>query len=629
MRVALITLGTTLSTVAVIANAFYQKKQFYPSIVYLTKSNPSIAVLYAQVFVFVLLFGKAMRKIFFGQLRAAEVEHLIEKFWYVITETCLAFTVFRDDFSPRFVALFTFLLFTKAFHWLIEDRVDYMERSPIITKLFHLRVTTLLVVLGLIDAILIHHALRITISTGASVQMVFGFEYAILLMMVVTILMKYVLHSIDYLSEHPWENKNVYLLYAELITGFIKCLLYILFVGIMVKIHTFPLFAIRPMYLTIRGFKKSLSDVILSRRAIAYMNTRFPDATEEELQQNDNTCIICREAMATGKKLPCNHIFHPHCLRSWFQRQQSCPTCRLDVLSQTAPPTATPPQQQQPQQQPQQPPPPNAAQQQPVGFAGMPPPMPPNFMAGIPPVVPSGLPPAVSVPGDSSGTGTTSTSSLPCMGNVPPFVIPPQDGGSMGFPMGAGLPPMFMTPPPFMGSPFVPPVFSPPNMDTSTLTLEQLQRMEGQERANVEARLNVLRNVHALLDVAIVQLNQYSQVISSMNAMSSAMAASPPAEPGPSTTSASPATTSIPPTHSAPSSQTPLTPPSQTPPETIETVTATHITDDATIRNSDTSVTSPCSEENEVRRRRLEKFSSVKKEEEHAEDSVTPSTSSS
>ena len=44
MRVALVTLGSTLATGAVIANAFYQKKQFYPSVVYLTKSNPSIAV---------------------------------------------------------------------------------------------------------------------------------------------------------------------------------------------------------------------------------------------------------------------------------------------------------------------------------------------------------------------------------------------------------------------------------------------------------------------------------------------------------------------------------------------------------------------------------------------------------
>jgi sulfur relay (sulfurtransferase) DsrC/TusE family protein len=32
------------------------------------------------------------------------------------------------------------------------------------------------------------------------------------------------------------------------------------------------------------------------------------------------------------KKLPCDHIFHKNCLRSWFQRQQTCPTCRTSIL---------------------------------------------------------------------------------------------------------------------------------------------------------------------------------------------------------------------------------------------------------------------------------------------------------
>lgn len=44
-------------------------------------------------------------------------------------------------------------------------------------------------------------------------------QYAILLTIVVTIQMKYVLHIIDLRSENPWDNKAVYLLYTELITG--------------------------------------------------------------------------------------------------------------------------------------------------------------------------------------------------------------------------------------------------------------------------------------------------------------------------------------------------------------------------------------------------------------------------
>lgn len=64
----------------------------------------------------------------------------MERSWYAITETCLAFTVFRDDFNPKFVALFTLLLFLKSFHWLAEDRVDYVS----IAILFYDSITVLL-----------------------------------------------------------------------------------------------------------------------------------------------------------------------------------------------------------------------------------------------------------------------------------------------------------------------------------------------------------------------------------------------------------------------------------------------------------------------------------------------------
>uniref|UniRef100_A0A4W5PPY3 E3 ubiquitin-protein ligase synoviolin-like TPR repeats domain-containing protein n=1 Tax=Hucho hucho TaxID=62062 RepID=A0A4W5PPY3_9TELE len=140
VRAALVTATSLALTGAVVAHAYLLKHQFYPTVVYLTKSSPSMAVLYIQAFVLVFLLGKFMRKIFFGQLRAAEMEHLIERSWYAVTETCLAFTVFRDDFSPRFVGLFTLLLFIKCFHWLAEDRVDFMERSPNISWVFHFRV---------------------------------------------------------------------------------------------------------------------------------------------------------------------------------------------------------------------------------------------------------------------------------------------------------------------------------------------------------------------------------------------------------------------------------------------------------------------------------------------------------
>lgn len=69
-------------------------------------------------------------------------------------------TLFRDDLSPSFIAQFAVLLFLKAFHWLLEDRIDYMERSPVIGFFFHLRALSLMSILAVCDAFLLSYAGR-------------------------------------------------------------------------------------------------------------------------------------------------------------------------------------------------------------------------------------------------------------------------------------------------------------------------------------------------------------------------------------------------------------------------------------------------------------------------------------
>jgi len=127
-----------------------------------------------------------------------------------------------------------------------------MERSPVIGWVFHIRVAGLLSVLGFLDYLLIMYAYQSTLTKGATVQLVFGFEYAILITMVANTAIKYVLHASELRSDTPWENKAVFLLYTELVIGLIRVILYVVFVFLMVKIYTLPLFAFRPMYYTIR-----------------------------------------------------------------------------------------------------------------------------------------------------------------------------------------------------------------------------------------------------------------------------------------------------------------------------------------------------------------------------------------
>ncbi|KAH6603317.1 e3 ubiquitin- ligase synoviolin [Trichoderma cornu-damae] len=140
-----------------------------------------------------------------------------------------------------------------------------------------------------------------------------------------------------------WAVKGELVLWLDLITDMVKLGIYISFFMMLLMFYGLPIHIMRDLFITTRDFLKRLNALLRYRRAIQEMN-RYPDATERDLAQ-ENTCIICREEMhhwdpendvgaidrVRPKKLPCGHILHLGCLKSWLERQQVCPTCRRPV----------------------------------------------------------------------------------------------------------------------------------------------------------------------------------------------------------------------------------------------------------------------------------------------------------
>lgn len=143
-------------------------------------------------------------------------------------------------------------------------------------------------------------------------------------------------------------NVVSYFLLFTIKLDFLKLVTYLSFFTIIVIYYGLPLNMIRDVYLTARSFITRFRALSRYRTATRDMDRRYPNATDEELTaMSDRTCIICRDELATSgangpapnanepqiqapnttpKKLPCGHIFHFNCLRSWLERQQSCPT---------------------------------------------------------------------------------------------------------------------------------------------------------------------------------------------------------------------------------------------------------------------------------------------------------------
>ena len=62
--------------------------------------------------------------------RGLRWQHMYDRSWTALVEMCIAMTIFREEFSVRFVGLVTVLFFLKIFHWLTQHRLEYVPPRP-------------------------------------------------------------------------------------------------------------------------------------------------------------------------------------------------------------------------------------------------------------------------------------------------------------------------------------------------------------------------------------------------------------------------------------------------------------------------------------------------------------------
>ncbi|KAJ2410070.1 E3 ubiquitin-protein ligase hrd1 [Coemansia sp. RSA 2526] len=541
-RLAVYGISTSLLTVGVIVSAFLQHDYYYAACVQLAQSGGAMMVLANMGLLLTILLGKALVRVFFGQLRAIEVERLYEQGWLAVTETCLALAVLRDEFDTATLTLFVFLLFCKVFHWMLEYRVGFMEQQARLSALFIVRVAALSLLLATVDCLMLAYAVSNTRQYGATMMIVFGFEYALLLVRFVATGARFVLNAIEITRDSEWDDKMTYVFYVDLLDDLAKLVVYVGFFFVLMTYYGLPIHILRELYVTIRSFITRCGDWIRYRKAMQNMHGRYPTVSQDELSaMSDATCIICREEMTgptqeqadewnrarrsesvqnfpsdTPKRLPCSHVFHFNCLRSWLERQQSCPTCRQGVLDADPPnadiaPRAAPPAAELPGA---------VANDATVGpqtsAANDDSAQQPNATNEQQPGAPS-LPSQIS--NSTSGGGTESVIVEAAQTRAAP--LPAQLGsgpdrprsaledyiGNMDMSAEQTLIPIF-TSSKSLSVVHMPSLREFPVPDLSTLSDEQIQRLESDSRTAVEERIRILSAMQVQLSQMVIALTQ-------------------------------------------------------------------------------------------------------------------------
>ena len=419
MRIAYYAGASTAAAAACLLKAFHERPNFYSATVYLSQSNACLLILTNLLLVGACAFMFALQRLLYGPLRPIEVEHLSEKAWYAVLDTLLAMPSFREDVGGWLLTMFVLLLAGKVWGWIGEGRVDILEQQPPANpRLFHIRLATSLVVSVLFNAWMAWYCVdTVMANPRPGMMVIFTFEFAVQIVLSTFTLLRYCLavaeikvvkqqtqeaieaRKLEIRAERAearqteteegrpapaspgddepievdenevdvpgWEDKRRWLFGLEVTTDFIKLVIYVVFLTVSITFNGLPMHIMRDVYLTFASFMKRVNDYMQYRRATSDMNTRYPDATTEEIR--GDACIVCRENMFAweqpqanapaqpageqparapaparrdeglrAKKLPCGHILHLRCLKSWLERQQMCPTCRRPVV--TAPP---------------------------------------------------------------------------------------------------------------------------------------------------------------------------------------------------------------------------------------------------------------------------------------------------
>ncbi|PHJ24542.1 zinc c3hc4 type (ring finger) domain-containing protein [Cystoisospora suis] len=279
---------STLSFLAVILRTWYIHEELYSVVAVLSTGKIALALLYNFAFMVLLGMGKLAMQLMVGQLRDLEVEHVLD--------------------SGR-----GFLLDTVLFLVLSSPTLDGAEVTT------HALAKYIFIVVALKTAHLVVQirgatCLGMFVSCGVSI-------------------LKFGMHVIDLRLDNGWASKSAVIFYLELIHDVTSLAIFLLFMSVffITQPSRLPLYMTADIIHVVKALYKRILSFRKYRSLTRNLETRFPDATHEELEAAD-TCIICRDLLFEGsKRLPCSHVFHVDCLRSWLVQQQSCPTCRADI----------------------------------------------------------------------------------------------------------------------------------------------------------------------------------------------------------------------------------------------------------------------------------------------------------
>lgn len=341
----------------------------------LLESRLSVALLYNLAGSCFLLLSLATKTLFFGSLSAQEGQKLAERLLnYILFKVLfLIAAVPLQKAGGLWLLWFAILGFLKIFAGLARDRFERLCASPRASLATHARTAAVLFLVLACNALLISLWAALLRGVGLSTALLLMFEAVIITIDTCQTLAQYGVHLAEACvplagggesdvtlgqsggggsGPAAWsEWRRGVLFHVNFACDLLSLVLTFAHYAHVWRLHGLGfqlvdglLFLnLRALFTAIVGRVRAAARYV---RALRSLRAAFPDATPEQLKEFGDDCAICKEPMAAAKRLPCKHLFHLSCLRSWLDQMSpslhSCPTCRSPLLGGDGKPAAAP-----------------------------------------------------------------------------------------------------------------------------------------------------------------------------------------------------------------------------------------------------------------------------------------------
>jgi len=349
---------TILSTTYYLYDLYTKEDTFFIFSMHLLKSKFYFCLTLNFFIMLLVIAGKLLLYIFYGEVRLSELTQVIEKIRLKFFQLLVLFISFRPTIDIKkilFIVLYFFMAFLTGIAY---KRGAYIASMNERNKQKQFKIISIYILLIYLNYLLYNSSNTSNEKEKNQshgdflIYYVFNCEFLFLFIKIVAKFYKLMINITSINMEKIWDYRSLTFNIISTIKYSIKILCEFRFCYVLIKMRIFPIYffidvlknAYHLLKLTIKiydsynntNYVQNLTDydinVELTNQGL--INSHMSEEEKNAIKQEKiNICNICLSEIEKGKYLNCGHVFHLKCIKEWVSLNAKCPICKSSIIT--------------------------------------------------------------------------------------------------------------------------------------------------------------------------------------------------------------------------------------------------------------------------------------------------------